>query len=642
MSSSSTTTTGGTGGFPPVPALVKLGVSSTAPTPFGTAALLKTAAGQPVKIVPGATANGLQGTPRTIVVSAGRPTINTSIPSTSAVQGTGTSGATSSPQNSATVKPMPKNVNEFSVRVRKIGAETNRKYHIMNLKKQVDIAKWKNIKMLREDNKKVFKANRNEEEPKFGAGSEFGKDAKEEARRKKFGIISKKYNPEDQPWLLQEDGPAGRKYKGVKEGGVTENTSYYIFQQSGSGAFEAFPIESWYGFTPTIKYNYMKEDEAEEEFSKRNKVMSRFSTMVRKRINDEKDEEGDDDDEEEGGKKRGKDKAGGKNKKKKNQFNLTDMDDWVEESEEEASGDSEGEGKKKKEEEDDFTVKKKPKKGEQPKKKKKKKGEEDSEEEPSEGEESDDGDFEGREEDYITDSSEGEDEQEEKAADAMKGVDQQEEDDEEDSEDEEKKKKKEEEEKEKEKNKKSASKDKTDGGGGGEKEEISDSSSSDDSDSDSDVEKDSLLFLKKKEKKKNSSNESSRAPTPSGEAGEGSSKKRKSDDTDSPAVKKAKNSAANKTNSPDASHGSSQAPPSSVIGAAEKEGLTEDAVRKYLTRKPLTTIDLLAKFKNKKSAMKQEQLVQVMAYYLRRISPVNRKINGKIFWSLSKEGGGEG
>ena len=43
--------------------------------------------------------------------------------------------------------------------------------------------------------------------------------------------------------MLQEDGPAGRKYKGVKEGGVTENTSYYIFQQSGSGAFEAFPIE---------------------------------------------------------------------------------------------------------------------------------------------------------------------------------------------------------------------------------------------------------------------------------------------------------------------------------------------------------------------------------------------------------------
>ena len=79
----------------------------------------------------------------------------------------------------------------FSVRVRKIGAESNRKYNIMNLKNKVDVAKWKSIKMMREDNKKVFKANRNDEEPKFGAGSEFGKDAKEEARRKKFGIISK-------------------------------------------------------------------------------------------------------------------------------------------------------------------------------------------------------------------------------------------------------------------------------------------------------------------------------------------------------------------------------------------------------------------------------------------------------------------
>merc|ERR1712228_871766 len=485
---------------------------------------------------------------------------------------------------------------------------------------------------------KVFKANRNEDEPKFGAGSEFGKD---EARRKKFGIISRRYNPEDQPWLLQEEGPGGRKYKGVKEGGVTENTSYYIFQQAGSGAFEAFPIESWYGFTPTIKYNYLKEEDAEEEFSKRNKVMSRFSTMVRKRINDDKEDDDNDDDDEGSGKKQGRDKAGGKNKKKKNQFNLTDMDDWVEESEEEGSGDSDGEGKKKKEEEDEFTVKKKPKKGEPPKKKKKK-GEEESDEEQSEGEESDDGDFEGREEDYITDSSEGESEQEEKAADAMKGVDQEDEDDEEESEDEEKKKKKEEEEKEKGK-KAASSKDKTDGAGGGEKEETFESSSSDDSDSDSDVEKDSLLFLKKKEKKKNSSNESSRAPTPSGEAGEGSSKKRKSEtDADSSAVKKVKNLVASKTNSPETSSGSSQSPPSSVISAAEKEGLTEDAVRKYLTRKPLTTIDLLAKFKNKKSAMTQEQLVQVMAYYLRRISPVNRKINGKIFWSLSKDGVGEG
>ena len=35
----------------------------------------------------------------------------------------------------------------------------------------------------------------------------------EEARRKKLGIISKKYKPEDQPWLLKVGGKTGKKFK---------------------------------------------------------------------------------------------------------------------------------------------------------------------------------------------------------------------------------------------------------------------------------------------------------------------------------------------------------------------------------------------------------------------------------------------
>lgn len=46
---------------------------------------------------------------------------------------------------------------------------------------------------------------------RFGAGSEFGKEAKEEARRKKYGIISKKYKPDDQPWILKIGGKNGKK-----------------------------------------------------------------------------------------------------------------------------------------------------------------------------------------------------------------------------------------------------------------------------------------------------------------------------------------------------------------------------------------------------------------------------------------------
>lgn len=59
-------------------------------------------------------------------------------------------------------------------------------------------------KMERENNLKEYKtANDLDTMPKFGAGSEYGRDLKEEARRKKYGIIMKKYNPEDQPWLLR-------------------------------------------------------------------------------------------------------------------------------------------------------------------------------------------------------------------------------------------------------------------------------------------------------------------------------------------------------------------------------------------------------------------------------------------------------
>lgn len=46
---------------------------------------------------------------------------------------------------------------------------------------------------------------------RFGAGSEYGRDLREEARRKKFGIISRKYKPEDQPWILKVGGKTGKK-----------------------------------------------------------------------------------------------------------------------------------------------------------------------------------------------------------------------------------------------------------------------------------------------------------------------------------------------------------------------------------------------------------------------------------------------
>lgn len=50
-----------------------------------------------------------------------------------------------------------------------------------------------------------------EELPEAGAGSEFHRRLREEARRKKFGIVLREFRPEDQPWLLRVNGKAGRK-----------------------------------------------------------------------------------------------------------------------------------------------------------------------------------------------------------------------------------------------------------------------------------------------------------------------------------------------------------------------------------------------------------------------------------------------
>lgn len=59
-------------------------------------------------------------------------------------------------------------------------------------------------KVERENNLREFKLSHNIDlMPKYGAGSEFGREQKEEARRKKYGIMKKRYNPEAQPWLMK-------------------------------------------------------------------------------------------------------------------------------------------------------------------------------------------------------------------------------------------------------------------------------------------------------------------------------------------------------------------------------------------------------------------------------------------------------
>lgn len=84
----------------------------------------------------------------------------------------------------------PAHVQEFAVRVPK---NLKKMHHVMrfNATLSVDFAQWKNVKMERENSVHVTRA-MEEEMPKFGAGSEYNRDLKEELRRKKFGFQPRK------------------------------------------------------------------------------------------------------------------------------------------------------------------------------------------------------------------------------------------------------------------------------------------------------------------------------------------------------------------------------------------------------------------------------------------------------------------
>ncbi|XP_014681393.1 PREDICTED: general transcription factor IIF subunit 1-like isoform X2 [Priapulus caudatus] len=524
-------------------------------------------------------------------------------------------GPSTSTSSTTSSVPPGTTVQEFVVKVPK---ETSKKYDVMkfNGSYNVDMAKWNQVQMVRENNLKEFRVA--EDMPKYGAGSEFGREQREEARRKKYGIVTKKYDPEAQPWLLREGGKNGKRYKGIREGGVTENSKYFVFTQAQDGAFEAYSIDAWYNFTPVARYKTLNDEEAEEEFGRRNKVLNHFSIMVRKRLKAEGEEV-----EEVDAEPKTKEQKSSSSSKSGGSFRLTDHDEWQDSDEDEEDSDAEGG-----EEESKAKGNKKGK----PKltKSQKKKKDRDVEEEAVE--ESDEGDYDDAEIDYISESSSSEEEAVKTVKDyseQLKGVD-----DEmaeiEMEEEEEAQKNEDENEKKEENEKENGTPDKK-------KKEVqreeSSSSGSDTSDSDiDDTNITSSLFLQKKKSSKNSSRKSSPSnsisgsrPTtpqvdPSKTLNDAASKLQETkgkkravtavDQTDSPAKKP-------RTESP------------ALATPSTSEGITEEAVKRYLMRKPMTTKDLLQKFKKGCRNMTSEQMVTRVAQILKRLNPEKTVVKDK-------------
>lgn len=254
---------------------------------------------------------------------------------------------------------------EYSIRVPKT---TKNKHHVMrfNYNLNVDFSQWRSVKMERENNLREFKMTE-EDMPKFGAGSEYNRDQKEEARRKKFGIIAKKYNPDNQPWILKvgSGSKTGKKFRGIREGGVSENAAHFVFTQTKDGSIEAVPLNEWYNFQPIQRYKALTAEEAEEEFGRRKKCVNMWTMKMRMKLKNKDDDETELDPEDA---KAAKGAKGGDKKK----LQISEMDEWMDSDDMSSSDSDGGEAKNKEDEDSDKEAKAKLKKGKLQNQKKKK------------------------------------------------------------------------------------------------------------------------------------------------------------------------------------------------------------------------------------------------------------------------------
>merc|ERR1711981_420138 len=142
----------------------------------------------------------------------------------------------------------------------------------------------------------------------------------------------------------------GKHYRGQREGGISENASYYVFLNQPGRAIEAIPIKEWYNFIPRVAYKTLDAEEAEEKFAQQGKILNMWALKINKKLKPGEEAEIDDD-ETKKGKKSGK--------KTEKEFKISDMDDELMGSGDELDSDSDEEADKKKPDSDDESDKKK-------------------------------------------------------------------------------------------------------------------------------------------------------------------------------------------------------------------------------------------------------------------------------------------
>merc|ERR1712131_463389 len=459
---------------------------------------------------------------------------------------------------------------EFSVRVNK-GRDRGEKYSMMRFNVPIELAKWNQIdnfsvELRRDMSKQRIYDLKADELPQFGEGSEYKAREKEIARKMMLGHKIRKFDIDAQAWKMQvkQKDKEVKKYTGTKEGGIGDSSMYFVMRQSQGGAFQATAVEDWYNFKPDIKHRTLTHEEAEVEWERRETIRNKFSFMNSKRLDDQI--EGMEDAIEGAGK-------GGRKKQNADLRIHGAEDDYVS---------SEDEFKR------DRTKKARGKKNIG--------GKQGANDEALE--DSDDGDEEGKEHEYMSDDSDDFDAvtQNAKNEEELAGVDQDimssssEESDDADQDDETKEDEKEDE--------------------------------GDDNDDIDELAKNLVMFKNKPEKGGSRpgtpTEQSKRTPTPVGPL------KRVRDEhngSPGPSGKKSRDS-----------------PPAG--STPNSKGITQEQVRAALSIKPISTRELLKKFKPKKTGLSQEQIVTLVGSIMKQFESENimttKVVDGTKFFYIKE------
>uniref|UniRef100_A0A183C601 Transcription initiation factor IIF subunit alpha n=1 Tax=Globodera pallida TaxID=36090 RepID=A0A183C601_GLOPA len=216
----------------------------------------------------------------------------------------------------ANVSEQPKR--EFAVRVPK---GPPRKLTIMKFNGSLNVKpeNWTQeiVQLEREDNRRRGLTVAGEIVQDFGEGSVYGSAAREEARRKRLGRQSRKYEHDNQPWKLSIEKTVGsgdgiaptevdkdkqpnssgktRKFRSIREAGAGKHADYWIFYRAGND-LEAYKVDEWFQFLPAVTYKYLDAEQAEERFQQQSKVFNQFAlkAQIQKQLaeQEERDQQG--------------------------------------------------------------------------------------------------------------------------------------------------------------------------------------------------------------------------------------------------------------------------------------------------------------------------------------------------------------